>query len=95
MVALAVAVLDAVPVEDEAESVSVVELEAPAEVVAFSTELIVSSALSGTVDVSDIVTETGGAVVTSIPSGGCSEPSTSSGLKMVMPPLQLDASWLS
>ena len=67
----------------------------PPVVVAFIAVLTVESALSSTVEVSDLVTDTGGAVVTLIPSGGCSVPSTSSGLKMVMPLLQLDASWLS
>lgn len=69
--------------------------ESDADVVALSAELPVASAASGTVDVSAMVIEGGGAVVTVMPSGGCSEPSTSSGLKMVISPLQLEASWLS
>ena len=76
-------------------SVAVVEFDVPPVVVAFIAVLTVESALSSTVEVSDLVTDTGGAVVTLIPSGGCSVPSTSSGLKMVMSLLQLDASWLS
>ena len=56
---------------------------------------IVDSALSKKVEVSDIVTETGGAVVTASFGGGWSVPSTSSGLKMLMRPLQAEMSCLS
>ena len=90
-----VRVREAIPDEVSEPESEVVELDRSVVVVALSAVLSVSSALSGTVVVSDIVTDTGGAVVTTIPSGGCSAPSASSGLKMVIGPLQVDASWLS
>ena len=52
----------------------------------------VDDELSEYVDVRDIVTEMGGAVVTTREDGGSSAPSTLSGLKIVIDPLQLEMS---
>ncbi len=76
-------VIDTKPDEDEAEAVADARLA--------ESDIPVNS-LSENIDVSDMVTETGGAVVTTSLSGGWSEPSTSSGLKMLMEPLQAEAS---
>lgn len=88
------------PDADSAVEVVVVTEEERGAAVMFSTvvgenEPIVGNMLSEYVDVRDMVTEMGGAVVTTRESGGSSSPSTSSGLKIVMDPLQLETSWAS
>ena len=103
-VLVAVALADPVTVaEADAEAVPEAdpdpELELP--LVLLEREVVVEDglsvvrSLSENVDVSECVTETGGAVVTTIVSLAIAVPSTFSGLKIVMAPPQLETSLLS